>query len=230
MTSSPVNSSPSSSVAGADHRRTGALPRSRHTIDVVEGRIDSGFKAVKRLSHKSRKSTHVSLQEWDQTHQRAPYHAYVNQLVLAGWDGLQDLDNYMSNAVDEQGLIISVLDISDDFKQTRWPDMTNTLDLRKFLDENNRDGKKVRLYMAEYQGKPSSSVIETFGSGLTLDPRFFQWAIHSKGHVFTPSQRHRAPYVNLGFGVLDATTACSTDAEKFNVLVYIRVSGASRHN
>ena len=130
----------------------------------------------------------------------------------------------MSKAVEQQGLVISVLDISDDFQQKRWQDMNNTLDLRRFLDGKNRDGAKIRLYMAEYQGEPSASVIETFGSALTLDPRFFQWAIHSKGHVFTPSQRHRAPYVSLGFGVLNASTPSTTDAEKFKVLVYIQVS------
>jgi hypothetical protein len=226
MTSSPADSSSASHIAGPDSRRNSILPRS-HTIDVIEHRIDSGFAAVERFSRKSRKPTHASVQEWDQTNQRTPYHEYVHQLVLAGWDNLRDLDNYMNKAIEQQGLVISVLDISDDFKEKRWPDMYNTLDLQKFLVEKNRDGVKIRLYMAEYQREPSASVIETFGSALKLDPRFFHWAIHSKGRVFTPSQRHRAPYVSLGFGVLDASTSNTTDAEKFKVLVYIQVSETS---
>lgn len=76
--------------------------------------------------------------------------------------------------------------------------------------------------MAEYQGNPDAQLIEIFGSSLKLDPRFFQWSIHDSGHVFTPSQRHRAPYLSLGFGILDTRTEQKTDAERFKVLVYIQ--------
>jgi hypothetical protein len=79
----------------------------------------------------------------------------------------------------------------------------------------------VRLYLVEYNDCPATCVIEALGGGLKLDPRFFNWSIHSKAHVFAPSQRHRAPYTALGFGVLNASTRQKTDAEKFKVLIYI---------
>ena len=131
------------------------------------------------------------------------------------------------NETAQDGLVVSVLDITQDASTKRWPDINNELDLKRFMEAPNRDGVSVRLYMAEYQGSPASGLIETLGGGLKLDPRFFQWSIHSKGHVFTPSQRHRAPYVSLGFGVLDASTPRTTDAEKFKVLVYIQVRSES---
>lgn len=75
---------------------------------------------------------------------------------------------------------------------------------------------------------PSSALIETFGGALKLDPRFFQWSTKSNSHVFTPSQRHRAPYLTLDFGVLDESTSNSTDAERFRVLVYIQLRRMAR--
>jgi hypothetical protein len=190
-----------------------------HTFDVVEHRIDSGFKSIRSLTRRNRKSTHTSLQDW--TVPDRPYLDFVRELVKAGWSNLQELTTYLSNETPQEGLVVSVLDITQESKTIRHPDIDNELDLKKFMEASNRDGVDVRLYMAEYQGEPASGLIETLGAGLKLDPRFFQWAIHSKGHVFTPSQRHKAPYVSLGFGVLDASTPRTTDAEKFKVLVYI---------
>jgi hypothetical protein len=197
------------------------LPQRSHTFDVVEQRIDSGFKSIRSLGHRNRKSTHNSVQEWGLPSR--PYLEYVRQLVAAGWSNLQDLDAYLMNDTAQDDLVVSVLDITVDAATKRWPDIHSELDLKKFMEAPNRDGVSVRLYMAEYQGEPASGLIETLGGGLKLDPRFFQWSIHGRGHVFTPSQRHRAPYVNLGFGVLDASTSRITDAEKFKVLVYIQV-------
>jgi hypothetical protein len=151
----------------------------------------------------------------------------VRQLVAAGWSNLEDLDNYLSsNEAIQEGLVVSVLDIRQDSTTKRWPDIAHELDLKKFMEAPNRDGVDVRLYMAEYQGDPASGLIETLGGALKLDPRFWQWAIHSKGHFFTPSQRHNAAFVSLGFGVLDASTPSRTDAERFKVLVYIQVRSA----
>jgi hypothetical protein len=126
------------------------------------------------------------------------------------------------NETAQEGLVISVLDITQDATKKRWPDIHNKLDLKRFMEAPSHDDVSVRLYMAEHQGCPASGLIKTLRGGLRLDPRFFQWSIHSKGHVFTPSQRHRLPYVSLGFGVLDASTPNTTDAEKFKVLVYKR--------
>lgn len=165
-------------------------------------------------------------QQWTQPSAREPYHEYVHKLVDAGWENLRDLDNYMSTG---QGpgpirpLVISVLDISDDSKLKQWPVISDENELQRFMNEETRDGVKVRLYMAEYPDAPRASTIEAFGNSFKLDPRFFKLAINSPGHVFTPAQRHRAPFVSIGFGLLNEATNSRTDAEKFKVLVYIQV-------
>jgi hypothetical protein len=173
-------------------------PQRSHTIDVIEHRIDSEFDGIKRW--RKNRTTHLSLQDWEQRNERQPYHKYVHQLVGAGWDNLLDLDNYLRTApAQEPGLVISVLDIEHPaeggFKKKRWPDLCNEHDLMEFVKKGKADDVKVRLYMAEYNDCPATCLIEAFGSALKLDPRFFSWSIHSKGHVFTPSQRHRAPYM-----------------------------------
>ena len=165
-------------------------------------------------------------EEWEQPIVRKPYHEYVHQLVEAGWENLRDLDDYMSEGQGtEPGapIVISVLDISDDSQLKEWPIISNEHDLSGFIHSQSREGVKVRLYMAEYSGRPRAASIEAFGSSFKLDPRFFKLAINSSGHVFTPAQRHRAPFVNIGFGVLNDATSSRTDAEKFKVLVYIQV-------
>jgi len=155
----------------------------------------------------------------------------VRQLVAAGWTNLQRLDEYLGGGAGAEGytqqeLIVSVVDIAKGIeeKPKLWPDIHSEVDLKNFIKKNKRPARSesVRFYLAEYQGNPSPALVETLGSTLKLDPRFFGWSIHNKGHVFTPSQRHRAPYLTLGFGLLDAKTANRTDAEKFKVLVYVQ--------
>jgi hypothetical protein len=90
------------------------------------------------------------------------------------------------------------------------------------LDGQSREGVKVRLYMVEQKGNVAAGVIEAFGGSLSLDPRFFQWSIGTSKRVFSPSERHRARFMSLGFGILDALTDNKTDVEKFKVLVYIQ--------
>ena len=221
------NSTPSSPIAIHSSPNGHQLPERSHTFDVVEDRIDSGFKSIKSFGRRKTKSTPTSLQDW--TLPSRPYLEYIRQLIAAGWSNLQDLDDYLLNETAQDGLVVSVLDITQDARKKRWPDINNELDLKRFMEAPNRDGVSVRLYMAEYQGCPASGLIETLGGGLKLDPRFFQWSIHSRGHVFTPSQRHKLPYVSLGFGVLDGSTPNTTDAEKFKVLVYIQVRPKARH-
>ena len=199
-------------------------PRS-HTIDVIEHRIDSELDGIKPWKKKNR-GTHLSLQDWEQRNKRQPYHDYVHRLVDAGWENLSDLDRYLGTApVQQAGLVVSVLDIEhglDGFRRKQWPDMCDEIELKDFMKKERNPNVKVRLYLAEYSDCPATCVIEAFGSGLKLDPRFFSWSIHSRGHVFTPSQRHRAPYTALGFGVLDASTPRKTDAEKFKVFIYVQ--------
>jgi hypothetical protein len=194
-------------------------PRS-HTIDVIEHRIDSDIDGIRRWRQK-RKTASAPVKDW---YQRQPYHEYVHQLVIGGWENLQDLDTYLTTGPSQQpGVVVSVLDITDGFTRKCWPDIHNEYELKKFMSEDNRMGVKVRFYMAEYVKTPATCIIEALGSGLGLDPRFFNWCIGSRGHVFSPSQRHRAPYISLGFGVLDPTIGEKTDCEKFKVLVYIQV-------
>lgn len=195
-------------------------PRRAETFDGFENRVDSGFKSLRRFTHRNRGSTHTSLEDW--AVREGPYHRYVHELVAAGWSNLQDLQDYLERPAGQHNEVVSVMDITTD-KKHNYPDLKTNFELKNFMDTNKRSANAVRLYMAEYDRLPSAGLIETFGSGLQLDPRFFQWAIHSKGHVFTPSQRHRAPYVALGCGILDSTTRSTTDVEKFKVLVYIRV-------
>lgn len=145
---------------------------------------------------------------------------------------MEHLEEFLSGRVGgyeaytQPGLIVSVVDIlKGDPEPKHWPNIYNEVDLKNFVETERRPKGcgSVRLYMAEYHRNPSPALIETLGASLKLDPRFFGWSIHDKEHVFTPSQRHRAPYMTLGFGVLDATTPRKTDAEKFKVLVYVQV-------
>lgn len=130
----------------------------------------------------------------------------------------------MTNATANEGLVVSVFDIFSDSKRKEWPELYNERDLKQFMDTNaDRHGANVRFYLAEYEGYPSPALIETLGSSLNLDPRFFQWIIHNRGHMFTPSERHNFPYMAIGFGILRDTTPSVTDAEKFKVMVYIQV-------
>lgn len=216
------NSTSSSPIEHPSSPNGHQFPERSNTFDLVEQRIDSGFNSIRSFTRRNRKSTHNTVQEWGLPNR--PYLEYVRQLVAAGWSNLQGLDTYLLNETAQDDLVVSVLDITVESTTKRWPDIHNELDLKMFMEAPNRGGVSVRLYMAEYQGEPASGLIETLGGGLKLDPRFFQWSIHGKGHVFTPSQRHRAPYVSLGFGVLDVSTPRTTDAEKFKVLVYIQAS------
>ena len=213
----------SASSSQIDSNPPSAPPRS-NTIDVIDNRIDSEFDSIKPW--KKKRTTHLSLQEWEDRNQRQPYHDYVHGLVEAGWDNLSDLDQYLRTApVQQQGLIVSVLDIeygTEGINKKKWPDMYNEAELKDFLRTEREPDVKVRFYLAEYSDCPATCVIEAFGSGLKLDPRFFNWAINSQGHVFTPSQRHRAPYTVLGFGVLRASNPRKADVEKFRVLIYVQ--------
>jgi hypothetical protein len=128
-----------------------------------------------------------------------------------------------TDAQPDPELTISVIDIHDDFRSRRWPDMRSEHELKTFMNIHNRIGANVRLYVAEYDKHPPPLLIEVLGAELKLDPRFFLWAIHSMGHVFSPSQRHRAPYVSIGFGVLDLSTPRKTDAKRFKTMIYIQV-------
>ena len=146
----------------------------------------------------------------------------MHSLVQAGWDKLKPLDAYLCTDVEDQDLIISVFDISDDYQLKRWPDIHDEVVLAKFLAEQTRARVKVRLYLAEQRGNLAAGVMEALGSALDLDPRFFQWSVSGNKHILSASEHHRAPYVSVGFGVPKVETASRTDAENFKVSVYIQ--------
>jgi hypothetical protein len=209
-------------------QRVGPHGPTRHVRvrGAIEHYIVPELTGIKRFSRKARKLTHDSLQQyqgWEAPGSRQPYHEYVHQLVLAGWDSLQELDCYMMTDIEDQDLVVSVLDITESYEQVRRPDIHDGTVLKQFLEEGSRDGVKVRLYMAEQRGNLAARVIEAFGSSLGLDPRFFLWSIRDKHGVapLTPSHRHRAPFMSIGFGVPLAKTSSRTDAENFRVTVYI---------
>ena len=183
------------------------------------------IKGLKAFSRKSRKATKSSLQEytgWEQPPApRRPYHQYVHDLVQGGWDNLRPLVDYMNVDIEDQELVISVLDISENFKSKRWPDIHDGLVLKNFLDADNRSGVKVRLYLAEQKGSLAAGVMEAFGSSLNLDPRFFQWSIRGNKRSLAPSELHKAPYISMGFGIPKLSTPSRTDAESFRVTIYV---------
>ena len=221
MTSSPIESEPSSIVAVGHSSQSISTPIAQDDVVADKSYIGRTASSFKPFSRKTRKATQISLQQWE-TPRRQPYHEYVYQLVSAGWDNLGALDNYMSTSAASQELVISVLDISTDFQLKKWDDIYDEVRLKSFLNEKSRDGVKVRLYMVECDGKLAPGLMEAFGGALSLDPRFFLWSIYGNRHVFTPSQRHRSNFVRLGFGVLKTETAMKTDADKFSVMVYIQ--------
>jgi hypothetical protein len=157
--------------------------------------------------------------DWEE-HGREPYHEYIHRLVGAGWDNLKKLDEYMCRDVVDQDLTISVLDITEDLQLKCHPDIHNELALKNFLFEENCDGVKVRLFMAEQLGSLSSGVMEAFGSALELDPRFFQWSIYGNKNLLSPAERHRVPFTSIGFTILTSSLDV-TDTEFFRVSVYI---------
>src|ERR1700709_2645663 len=127
MASPPINSSASSPITEFP---VGSHPQSR-TIDVIEHRIDADLHGIRRW----RKSRNATLKDW--TH-RKPYHEYVHQLVEAGWENLQELDAYLQNAPRRQsGIVVSVLDITHDFKKKCWPDILNERELKIFMHDSN---------------------------------------------------------------------------------------------
>ncbi|KAH0551635.1 hypothetical protein GP486_007149, partial [Trichoglossum hirsutum] len=222
-------SSPTDSLPDLPQHAGGRPPAHQHHVrvgGVNEHYIVPELTGIKRFSRKARKLTHDPLQQyqgWEPAGTRQPYHEYVHQLVLAGWDNLQELDSYMMTDVEDQDLVVSVLDITESFEQVRRPDIHDGAVLKSFLEEDNRHGVKVRLYMAEQRGNLAARVIEAFGSSLCLDPRFFLWSMRDK-HGVAPlptSHRHRAPFMSIGFGVPLIRTSLRTDAENFRVSVYI---------
>ena len=230
MGSSPSDSQ--NSVAQPEENPIADIPAPQVLGDLGNNNVNQHYvqpkvEGIQQFSRKSRKATKNSLQPyqgWEQPPEpnREPYHQYIHELVEAGWDSLKFLDEYMGKDVEDEELVISVLDITEDNQRRPWPDMHDYTVLKRFLDEQGREGAKVRLYMAEQKGPLSAGVMEAFGSSLNLDPRFFQWSIKGNKHILEPSARHRAPFTSIGFGVPKLSTPSVTDAEKFKVTIYVK--------
>ena len=214
---SPTDSSPSPSLS----HQAGPPP---DTSQLSPPKA-TGFR---QFTRKARQATRNSLQQYHGwSGDRLPYHDYVHQLVLAGWDSLKELDTYMMTDAEDENLVISVLDISESpesLEVVRRPDIHSRAALGQFLDEDNRQAVKVRLFMAEQHGNLASGVMEEFGRTLSLDPRFFQWSIRGKHGVapLSPSQRHRAPFTSIAFWVPAGQTSSDTESEYFRVTIYIQ--------
>ncbi len=132
----------------------------------------------------------------------------------------------MSVDIEDQELVISILDITDTWQLERQPDIYDVLALKKTLDEGKPANVKVRLFMTEQQGDLAASVMAALGSSLNLDPRFFQAGLRGNKHVLAPSERHRAPFTSITFGVPKLSTPLRTDAEKFKVMFYVKPDDA----
>ena len=184
---------------------------------------------LRKLSKKTRKATNSPLQGWPgwESRGREPYHEYVHGLVNAGWDNLTTLDEYMTRDIEDRDLIISILDIREDFQLKRHPDLRDEVALKSFITRESYDGVKVRLYMVEQRGTPASGVIEALGGGLKLDPRFFQWNIASNKRLLSPAQRHRAPFTTIGFTTLQNSASTTGDTEHFRVSIYVQPNEAT---
>jgi hypothetical protein len=141
---------------------------------------------------------------------------------IVQWDNLTDLDKYMATDYEDADLIISVVDFTDHAEIKRREDLRSVTALQAFLDGDSRDGVRVRLYLAEQRDSLSSAVMEAFGSKLNLDPRFFQWNISGSKNLMSPADRHRVPFTNIGFTILDPSTPKMTDTSFFRVTVYIQ--------
>jgi hypothetical protein len=153
---------------------------------------------------------------------REPYHAYVHKLVESGWNNLSGLDGYLGTDVEDGGLVISVLDITDDYRYVRRDDIRDEVILKQYLEQGRPADVRVRLYLAEQLGTLASGVIDAFGSTLKIDPRFFQQNIFGNKHVISPSERHRAKFATIGFTVPNEETTNATDTHFFRVSTYVQ--------
>ncbi|KAI9815763.1 MAG: hypothetical protein M1827_002159 [Pycnora praestabilis] len=205
-----------SASASISESITGRAPQQANTRYAVED-----LKGIKKFSHKHRQNSRKVLQRWPgwEVNKREPYHAYIHSLVHSGWDNMIELDNYMCEDYEDKDLVVSVLDITDDYKLRRAADIHDEVALTMFLAKEGREGVKVRLFMAEQFGDLASGVMEAFGSALDLDPRFFQWSVYGNNHLLSSSERHRAPFTSLT--IPNYTTPLDTEREFFKVSIYI---------
>ena len=224
-----VMDSPSDSQLSIGPPESAPLPRQDSKNEFY---VAPEIKGIHHLSRKSRKAAKSSLQQyqgWEQPPEsRPPYHEYIHDLVQGGWDILKPLDDYMSVDIEDQELVISILDITDAWQLERQPDIYDVLALKKTLNEGKPANVKVRLFMTEQQGGLAASVMAALGSSLDLDPRFFQAGLRGNKHVLAPSERHRAPFTSITFGVPKLSTPLRTDAEKFKVMFYVKPDNAVR--
>ncbi|KAF2759124.1 hypothetical protein EJ05DRAFT_509986 [Pseudovirgaria hyperparasitica] len=176
-----------------------------------------------RLAQKHRKATLGPLQQWEEWEQdgRGPYHEYVHKCLEAGWTNLQDLDDYLSVDFEDLNLKISVMDIKNDNTAQHYEEMHDDIELAEFMREVKPFGCKSRIYVVEQSGYISSSIMESFGSALQLDPRFFQWHIRGSKHMLSIATRNRTPFITLNFRISDPSGETPTDTKTFKASIYV---------
>jgi hypothetical protein len=199
----------------------GPAPLDRRNTSSLNSRFQ--VEGLQKLSNKKRQRTLDNLQRYHgwELNGRGPYHEYVHGLYQAGWTNLKELDEYLCQDYEDRNLTISILDFTDT-EIKRYDDLHDDLQLQKFISQTDYEGVKCRLYLAEQKGNLASSVMETLGSNLKLDPRWLQWHVKGSKQLMSPAARHRAPYTALAFRLLDPDGFSKTDTESFRVSLYVQ--------
>ncbi|KAK6343150.1 hypothetical protein TWF718_008523 [Orbilia javanica] len=173
------------------------------------------------LGTRRKPTAHGTSYSWEVADRNA-YHEYIHQLVLAGWDNLRKLDDYMEKDIQDTNLVVSVVDIKSDSQVERVQDLHSPVEVDTFLQNDVRGDAKVRMYLVEHGGSIQSSMIDCLGKHLQMDPRFFASNIFGPYMVIAPADRHRAPFSGIGFTVLRPTRSRTIETKFFRVSIYVK--------
>ncbi|KAK6505860.1 hypothetical protein TWF481_007750 [Arthrobotrys musiformis] len=195
-------------------------------LDTVASRLKARIYSPSRTSKihlggRRKPTAHRTSYSWEVA-ARNVYHEYVHNLVLAGWDNLKRLDDYMENDVQDTNLAVSVVDIKTDDQVERVQDLYSLAEVDTFLQKDGRGNAKVRMYLVEHGGSIQSSMIDCLGQRLQIDPRFFASNLFGPYMVIAPADRHRAPFSGMGFTVLRPTRSRTSETKFFRVSIYVK--------
>ncbi|KAK6532624.1 hypothetical protein TWF281_006805 [Arthrobotrys megalospora] len=214
----------------AGHAR-GAIPNAGPSHTPILDSVGSQLKAqvlptskaskIHGLAARRKPTAHRTSYSWEVA-QRNAYHEYVHNLVLAGWDNLKRLDDYMEKDVQDTNLVVSVVDIDSDHQVERVEDLHSLAEVDTFLQKDVRGKAKVRMYLVEHGGSLQSSMIDCLGQHLQMDPRFFASNLFKPYMVIAPADRHRAPFSGIGFTVLRPARSRTIETKFFRVSIYAK--------
>ncbi|KAF3940008.1 hypothetical protein ABW19_dt0204002 [Dactylella cylindrospora] len=216
-------------TAAGGHAR-GSIPNAEPSgtpiFDSLAGKIkpDVAPKSAAKNKHfgnRRKPTAHRTSYSWE-ARKKSPYHEYVHNLVLAGWDNLKRLDSYMETDVQDTNLVVSVVDIRSDYQVEVVKDMYSLGEVEEYLQDDYRGNSKARLYLVEHGGSLQSSMIDCLGSHLEMDPRFFAANLFGPYMILSPSDRHRAPFAGMGFTILKPTPSRATETKFFRVSIYVK--------